>query len=89
MTKEFLTESHLVDLSDSDLKDVLGYTYHTLKNLDEAKKNDPDIAQMRAQLKAYVDDNYSHECKRLKARMKAARALAATRGIEWKEPDVK
>ena len=85
--KEYLEEAQLVDLDDADLKELLGATYHAIKNLDEQKKNDPDIEQMRATLKAYIDDNYTEEEKRLKARMKAARSLAEARGIKWKLPE--
>jgi sensor histidine kinase YesM len=87
MAKDFLEESRLVDLTDEALKELLGGTYHTLKNLDEEKKNDPDIQQMRDQLRLYIEDNYSEEQKRLKARLKAARSLATARGIHWTIPE--
>lgn len=87
MAKDFLAEAALVDLDDGDLKEFLGATYHEIKNLDEAKKNDPDIEQMREALKRYIDDNYTEQEKALKARMKAARTLAEVRGIKWKLPE--
>lgn len=89
MAKDFLEEAALVDLSDEQLKELLGHTYHSLKNLDERKKADPDIKQMREELKRYTDDNYTDEQKSLKARMKAGRSLAASRGIKWKLPEGK
>lgn len=87
MSKEHVEEARLVDLSDGDLKELLGATYHTLKNLGEDKKNDPDIKQMREALKHYIDDNYGDEEKKLKTRLKAARALAAKRNIKWNPPE--
>lgn len=87
MTKDFLAEAALIDLDDDQLKELLGHTYHAIRNLDEAKKNDPDIEQMRATLKQYIEDNYTEEEKALKARMKAARSLATARGIKWKLPE--
>lgn len=86
MSKDFLDEANLVDLNDDELKELLGHTYHGLKNLDEQQKNDPEIERMKAALKTYVDDNFADRKKALKARLKAARALAAVRGVEWKLP---
>lgn len=86
--KEHLREAALVDLGDEELKEFLGYTYHAIKNLDDEKKKDPDLAQMRDKLKQYVSDNYDEEIKRQKANMKAARALASARGIKWRLPEV-
>lgn len=82
-------EAALVDLGDADLKELLGHTYHTIKNLEEQKKHDPEIERMRDQLNQYIDDCYGDELKRLKAKMKAARALAEARGVKWKLPETK
>lgn len=87
MSKEHLDEAHLVDLTDEELKETLGHTYHSLKNLDESRKNDLELQQLQERVRQYVADNYTDEQKRLKARMKAARALAGARGITWKLPD--
>lgn len=84
--KDYLDEAQLVDLTDEDLKEFLGHTYHALKNLDEREKNDTEIERMRLDLKQYRDENYTDEKKALKARMKAGRSLAAARGIKWKMP---
>lgn len=87
MSKEFLNEASLVDLSDDELKEFLGYTYHAARNLEESRKSDPDAQQMRDKLNQYLDDNFNEEIKRQKANLKAARALASARGIRWKLPD--
>jgi hypothetical protein len=85
--KSHLDEAHLVDLDDGQLKELLGHTYHAIKDREEEKKNDPQIAQMRDQLRDYIKDNFDDEIKSLKARMKAARALAKARGVHWKLPE--
>jgi sensor histidine kinase YesM len=89
MSKQYLEEASLVDLGDEQLKELLGHTYHSLKNLDETRKNDPDLQAMQERVKQYIADVYTDEQKRLKARMKAARALAEARGVKWKLPDIK
>lgn len=82
-----LKEAALVDLSDSALKELLGHTYHAIRNLEEEKRNDPEIAQMREALQAYVKDNFDNDLMDFKKRMKAARALAKARGIKWTLPE--
>ena len=52
----------------------------------EDMKKDPDIQQMKAQLQAYMQDNYKEEIKRLNAKLKAARVQAHARGIKWTPP---
>lgn len=89
MKKEFLNEVHLVDLGDEQLKELLGFTYHALKNLDERRKNDEHIEKLRSELKQYIDETYRDETKKLKAQLKAGRSLAAARGIKWKLPAIK
>lgn len=86
--KDHLKEAALVDLDDGQLKELLGYTYHSIRNLEDAKKKDPEAEQLRATLSQYLDDNFNEEIKRQKATMKAARALASARGIKWKKPDL-
>lgn len=79
-------QAALVDLHDEELKEYLGHIYESLKSLDEQKKNDPQIEKMREELKTYLDEHYNVESKRLKAQLKAARAVAKARGIKWKAP---
>jgi hypothetical protein len=87
MTKDYLQEAALVDLTDEELKEFLGYTYHAARNLEEAKKNDPEAQRLRDILDQYLDDNFNEEIKQHKANLKAARALAAARNVRWKLPD--
>lgn len=86
--KNFLVEARLVDFSDSDLKEFLGGTHDRLKSLEENSKQDIELDRLRSLAKAYYDDNFGEEIKRQKAFRKAARALAAARGIQWKDFEV-
>lgn len=85
--KEYLQEAALVDLTDEELKEFLGYTYHAVRNIEEEKKKCPIAQELRDKLDQYLDDNFNEEIKRQKANLKAARALASARGIRWKLPD--
>ncbi len=87
MNKTYLEEANLVDLSDEELKELLGYLWESNKTLEERKKSDPDLEQMRQKMKDYIKDNYSDVTKEYKGKLKAARALAAARGITWRAPD--
>ena len=87
--KDLLAESQLVDLTDDELKETLGALWERLKALKEAEANDPDAEQMRAQLKAYLDDNYKSERKEVEKRLKAARVIAKARGLKWRMPQPK
>lgn len=87
MNRQHLAESNLVDLSDEELKEYLGYCWESNKTLEERKKNDPDLEQMRQTMKDYIKDNYTDSIKDYKGKLKAARALATARGIVWKAPE--
>lgn len=82
-----MTEAALVDLSDDQLKELLGYCWEGIKRLEEQKKNDEQLLSMRAKINEYVDTNYTVFIKAFRARLRAARAQAAVRGIQWKAPD--
>ncbi len=84
--KPILEESRIVELQDEELKEFLGHTYEAIKSLDEKKKLDPELQQMRQSLRKYSADCYDDEIKSLKARLKAARTVANARGIKWRLP---
>jgi UDP-N-acetylmuramyl pentapeptide synthase len=86
MSKDVLEEARIVDLDDEALKEFLGYTFESVKSLEEKKRTDPDIAQMRQKLKSYIEDAYNDSIKSMKARLKAARSVAHARGIKWRPP---
>lgn len=86
--KQHIAESHLVDLADDALKELLGATYHGLKNIEEASRSDPEIAALQEQLKELRRERYTERISALRARLKAARALAAARGVTWNPPEL-
>jgi hypothetical protein len=88
MNKPILAEAGLVDLTDDELKEFLGYSWEAAKSLEEAKNKDQHVIRVRDELRQYLDDNYNDAIKDHKARLKAARAQAKVRGIKWKEPEV-
>lgn len=81
------TEASIVDLSNEDLRDMLLYLHTAIKNLNEAKKADPELEQMKAAMKAYADDNYNSEIKEHTAKLKAGHAQAKLRGLRIKMPE--
>lgn len=87
MKSDNLKEANIVDLSDDEIKELLGYLFESLKRQEELKKADPDLQQMQEALKNYIRDNYSDENKNLKARLKAARNQAKVRGIKYNVPE--
>lgn len=88
--KEHLHEARLVDLSDDDLKEILGQTYQDFKNLEELKKSDVQVIKLQNALNEYIQTHYSVKLRSLKARLKAARLIANSRDIRWREiiPDL-
>lgn len=84
--KEHLQEATIVDMSDGDLKEFLGYHYEALKKLEDCKKMDPIIQELRAKLQMHIDSIYNLKSKSHKAKIKAARAIAELRGIKWSPP---
>lgn len=87
MNKPILLEAGLVDMTDDELKEFLGYSWESAKTLEEAKAKDQHVVRVREELKEYLDSNYNEDIKAHKARLKAARAQAKVRGIKWKEPE--
>lgn len=85
-SKEFIHEVHLIDLSDDALKELLGHAYNTLKDTEEAKNNDPELARLREAIDEHLECNYRPMERLYKARLKAGRSLAKARGIVWKTP---
>lgn len=87
MKKEFTEELSILDLTDDELKELLGYTHEALKVIEESRKNDPELQRLKHVAKEYEGDNYTDEIKSYKARLKAARAQAKVRGIKYNPPE--
>lgn len=83
---QILEESRLIDLTDEQLVDLVGSLFESIKRLDEAAKVDPEIERLQAELKAYKDDHYLDNKKRLVRRLKAARAHARIRNLDFNLP---
>ncbi len=86
MSKPHLEEIKIVELSDEQLKELLGHTYEAIKTLEELKKNDERIEELQAELKTYVAESYTDDLKRYKARLKAARNQAKIRNLSYTLP---
>ncbi len=81
-----IQEAGFIDLTDDELKAYLLGTHERIKNIEDEKKKDPDIEQMRQKLKDYINDNYDEELKSQRARLKAARAHAKGRKLKIELP---
>lgn len=90
MTKkqQLLSEASLIDLSDEDLKEFLGYQYQAWQNMEREKKNDLELKRLKEVAKQYEAEMFSVEIKEAKSKIKAARALCEARGISYKLPEV-
>ncbi len=89
MKSDVKEELRLVDLSDDAVKEFLGYHFSAKRRLEAAQKDDPEIQQMREQLKLYIMDNYGEEIKACEARIKAGWAQINARGLKYKLPEGK
>ena len=81
-----LEETRLVDVTDKDLIEMVGSLFESIKRIDEAAKNDPEIERMQAELKEYKDIHFLDEKKKLASKLKAARAHAKVRGLRFNLP---
>lgn len=86
--RELLSESQFVELNDVDLKEALGALWERLKALKEAENSDVEVERMKAEIKAYIDDNFRTERKDAEKKLRAGRVIAKARGITWRLPKV-
>lgn len=86
MTKP-IEESRLVDLSDDQLRDLVGYLWESIKTTDERMKNDPKLAEMQEAMNEYKETHYKEDVRTFKAKLKAARKHAQVRGLHFALPD--
>lgn len=84
--KDFMHEIRLIELSDEDLKELLGHTFNAIKDVAEEKMHDPELIKLRDAVYNYNQEHYAHRESGLKARLRAGRSLAKARGIEWRLP---
>lgn len=81
-----LDESRLISMTDDELVDTLGVLWESIKRIDEQMKADPEIERMAAAIKEYKDDRYLDNKKVMGRKLKAARAHARVRGIQFNLP---
>lgn len=88
MTKKqtIVEQAKLAGLSDEDLLNTIGYLWQTLKDIDEAMSNDPQIEEMTQELKDYKEETYLTQKGALQGQLKAARILAKQKGLKFKLP---
>ncbi len=84
--QEIFDQSRFVELSEDDLKEALGFMWDRAKALKDAEKTDVEVERLKGELKIYITDHFSTERKRLEKDLRAARAIAKLRGIQWKAP---
>lgn len=84
-----LDEAAIVDLTDEELKAFLAYHYHSIRNLEQEKKEDEELKRLKEVAKAYEDDNFGEAIKEHQNKIKAGRAIAKARGIHYRLPEVK
>jgi hypothetical protein len=84
-----IQEVEFIGLTDEKLLDLLGFLHEEIKNIDERLKVDETIAEMAEELAQYKKENYTDTQKVYKAKLKAVRRHAQTRGLKFTPPDGK
>lgn len=79
-------EARLVSFTDEQLIDYIGTLWESAKRIDEAMKSDPEIERMQIELKNYKDENYLDNRRDIVRKLKASRALAKVRGVQFTLP---
>jgi len=80
---DLVREASLSTMSDEELVDFTCYLYESLKRLDETKKEDEQLKELRRQVTDYEYKNYGYEVKMKKLQLKAARTQLANRGVTF------
>lgn len=86
MTKP-IEESRLVDLTDDQLRDLVGYLWESIKATNERMNADPKLQRMIEEIAEYKETHYKEDERTFKAKLKAARKHAQVRGLNFQLPD--
>lgn len=87
MSKRAIHEStKFIEMQEEELKQFMLSRHEALKDLDEKKRKDEEVTKIQENLKCLVSERYTTPKKLYKAQLKAARAIAKARGIEFKLP---
>ena len=84
-----IEEARLVDLSDDQLRELVGSLWEHIKRTDDAMKSDQHIEKLEAELKDYKEERYGITKREYKAKLRAARTHAEVRGLSIKLPEIK
>ena len=80
-------EALLVDMTDDDIKEYVGYLWEAIKNLNESMANDEELSKLQEAVKEYKAVHYRSHINELNARLKSARAQIRVRGLTFKLPE--
>lgn len=87
MNKRAIHEStRFLEMEADELKQFLLSRYEAIKELEEKKRKDEEVAKLAENLRSVVDERYTNPKKLYKAQLKAARAVAKVRGIDFNPP---
>jgi len=86
MTKP-IEESRLVDLTDDQLRDLVGYLWESIKLTDDRMKSDPKLEAMQTAMDEYKETHFKEDIRTFKAKLKAARKHAQVRGLHFSLPN--
>lgn len=81
-------QAHLVDMSDENLVAFIGAVWESIKRLDEAMKEDPEVERLENELKEYKATHYTDAIKTYKMQLKGARSLAKAKGLTLTIPEL-
>lgn len=87
MTKQISRQVEHNKLNDEELLSLLGWLYDTVRDLEEARKKDEVIEQLRAKIAEYAEEKYVLPIKDYKKSLSAARYIAKLRGLEFTPPN--
>ena len=79
-------QSRYVDLTDNDLRDLIGATFEAIKKLQEAKKGDAELLAMAQRKKDIEDERYNVDIRAMSRTLKAMREVAQARGLKFRVP---
>jgi predicted deacetylase len=81
-----IQQARFVDLNDDELKEAVGSLHEYCKRIEEARKADSEINELKERAKELDAERYSEELKAARRRLMAARKVAESRGIKFKIP---
>ena len=87
MTKPVARQMEHNKLNDEELLSLLGWLYDTVRELEEARKKDTIIEELKAKIAEHAEEKYVLPIKDYRKSLSAARYIAKLRGIEFTPPN--